>query len=74
MEGRQLHRGPEQVTIGDFNREVENQPEYLTRAILEQTIGDPLYPGMEMWWIAKNANTVGQVNTVSPSLLIFSTS
>lgn len=25
----------------------------LARAMLEQTIGDPLYPGIEMFWIAK---------------------
>ena len=29
------------------------QPEYLTRAHLETTIGDPLYPGIEAGWIAK---------------------
>lgn len=29
------------------------QPEYLTRAHLESTIGDPLFPGIEVYWIAK---------------------
>ncbi|KAL1952428.1 hypothetical protein VTO73DRAFT_1577 [Trametes versicolor] len=31
------------------------QPVLLTRAMLEQTIGDPLYPGIEVYWIAKLA-------------------
>jgi hypothetical protein len=42
-------------TQAGFNSNVHVQPEYLTRAVLEQTIGDPLYPGIEMWWIAKDA-------------------
>ncbi|KAF8208007.1 hypothetical protein K438DRAFT_1813258 [Mycena galopus ATCC 62051] len=29
------------------------QPVMLARAMLEQTIGDPLYPGIEVFWIAK---------------------
>ncbi|KAH9850551.1 hypothetical protein C2E23DRAFT_734556 [Lenzites betulinus] len=29
------------------------QPLLLTRAMLEQTIGEPLYPGIETYWIAK---------------------
>ena len=39
--------------------DVSDQPNYLTRAILEQTIGDPLFPGIEMWWLAKLPETVG---------------
>jgi L-lysine epsilon oxidase C-terminal domain len=35
------------------------QPESLTRAHLELTIGDPLFPGIEMWWLAKLNDTVG---------------
>lgn len=34
-----------------------DQPEHLTRAYLEQTIGDPLFPGIEMWWLAKSPDT-----------------
>jgi len=34
-----------------------DQPRELTRASLEWTIGDPLYPGIETYWIAKFANT-----------------
>ncbi|KAJ3568660.1 hypothetical protein NP233_g5566 [Leucocoprinus birnbaumii] len=37
--------------------ELSDQPEYLTRAILESTIGDPLFPGIEMFWIAKLKTT-----------------
>ena len=33
---------------------VAKQPEYLTRAMLSTTIGDPLYPGIETYWIAKD--------------------
>ena len=40
------------------------QPEELTRAILESTIGDPLYPGIEMYWIAKLETTVGLGDTL----------
>ena len=29
------------------------QTEYVTRAHLESAIGDPLYPGIETYWIAK---------------------
>jgi hypothetical protein len=35
-----------------------DQPRHLTRAALEQTIGDPLYPGIEGWWIAKEKDMV----------------
>lgn len=41
-----------------------NQPEQLTRAILESTTGDPLFPGLEMYWVAKLTTTVGPL--VSP--------
>ncbi|KAI0027075.1 hypothetical protein K488DRAFT_81233 [Vararia minispora EC-137] len=37
--------------------EVSEQPVMLTRAALETTVGDPLYPGIEMFWIAKLAET-----------------
>jgi len=40
----------EEITIGE-------QPGELTRAILESTTGDPLYPGIEMYWVAKLATT-----------------
>ncbi|EKM50630.1 uncharacterized protein PHACADRAFT_129992 [Phanerochaete carnosa HHB-10118-sp] len=32
---------------------IADQPVMLARAALEQTIGDPLYPGIETFWIAK---------------------
>ncbi|KAF7792008.1 hypothetical protein EIP86_003035 [Pleurotus ostreatoroseus] len=35
----------------------ETQPALLARAMLEQTIGDPLYPGIETFWIAKRKET-----------------
>ena len=38
---------------------LSDQPRYLTRAHLELTVGDPLYPGIEMWWLAKQPQTVG---------------
>jgi L-lysine epsilon oxidase C-terminal domain len=41
------------------------QPESLTRAHLELTIGDPLLPGIEMWWLAKLPETVGLRYTLS---------
>lgn len=47
---------PKRVTkIEDVN--LSDQPRYLTRAHLELTIGDPLYPGIEMWWLAKLPDT-----------------
>lgn len=42
----------------------EEQPEELTRAILESTTGDPLYPGIDMYWIAKLQTTVGLGDTL----------
>jgi hypothetical protein len=42
---------------------LSDQPRYLTRAHLELTIGDPLYPGIEMWWLAKLPETVGLRHT-----------
>jgi len=33
------------------------QPHTLTHAHLESTIGDPLYPGIEIWWLAKLRET-----------------
>ena len=33
--------------------DLQEQPVALTRAALEQTIGDPLFPGIETYWIAK---------------------
>jgi len=36
---------------------LSDQPKYLTRASLEPTIGDPLFPGIEMWWLAKLPET-----------------
>ena len=41
----------------------KDQPEYLTRAILETTIGDPLFPGIEMYWFAKLSSTVSLAAT-----------
>ncbi len=38
---------------------LDDQPGELTRASLESTIGDPLYPGLEMYWVAKLETTVG---------------
>jgi hypothetical protein len=32
---------------------IEEQPLALTRAVLEQTIGEPLYPGIETFWIMR---------------------
>jgi L-lysine epsilon oxidase C-terminal domain len=45
------------VKIEDVER--SKQPHNLTRAHLESTIGDPLYPGIEMWWLARSKETVG---------------
>lgn len=45
------------------------QPRELTRAILESTTGDPLYPGIDMYWIAKLPTTVGLVVAFSESYL-----
>lgn len=39
------------------NLTVKDQPEYLTRASLETTIGDPLFPGIETYWFAKLSST-----------------
>ena len=36
---------------------LEEQPAILTRAALEHTIGDPLYPGIETYWIMKCEET-----------------
>ncbi|EDR13863.1 uncharacterized protein LACBIDRAFT_304964 [Laccaria bicolor S238N-H82] len=41
--------------------DLKDQTEELTRAILETAIGDPLYPGIEMYWIAK-LNTTYDTN------------
>lgn len=37
--------------------DLQEQPVALTRAALEQTIGDPLFPGIETYWIAKLPET-----------------
>ncbi len=37
--------------------DIKLQPEYLTRAHLETTVGDPVYPGIETYWIVKMAST-----------------
>ncbi|KXN92835.1 L-lysine 6-oxidase [Leucoagaricus sp. SymC.cos] len=34
----------------------KDQPDFLTRAILESTVGDPLLPGIEMYWSAKSSS------------------
>ncbi|KAI0668650.1 hypothetical protein C8Q78DRAFT_1097533 [Trametes maxima] len=49
--------------IEDFP--VKDQPGLLTRAMLEQCIGDPLYPGLEMYWLAKlpEVYRLGRVDT-----------
>ena len=44
--------------------DLNDQPGELTRAILETAIGDPLYPGIEMYWIAKLNTTVGPDETL----------
>lgn len=41
--------------IEDYDK--AEQPVLLTRAMLEQSIGDPLYPGIETYWIAKLEET-----------------
>ncbi|KIK63444.1 hypothetical protein GYMLUDRAFT_163033 [Collybiopsis luxurians FD-317 M1] len=41
--------------IEDYDKTV--QPMMLTRAILEQAVGNPLFPGIEMFWIAKVEQT-----------------
>lgn len=41
-----------------------DQPRELTHAILESTTGDPLYPGIEMYWIAKLPTTVSLGDTL----------
>ncbi|KIL59196.1 hypothetical protein M378DRAFT_1016847 [Amanita muscaria Koide BX008] len=46
---------PQQEKIEDLTK--EDQPEYLTRASLETTIGDPLFPGIETYWFAKLSST-----------------
>ncbi|KDQ52189.1 hypothetical protein JAAARDRAFT_703348 [Jaapia argillacea MUCL 33604] len=33
---------------------ISRQPAFLTRAALEHTTGDPLYPGIEVYWLAKD--------------------
>ncbi|OBZ79331.1 L-lysine 6-oxidase [Grifola frondosa] len=47
---------------------IELQPAELTRAALEQTVGDPLYPGIEVFWIAKLSDTVNH-DKVLPGFL-----
>lgn len=37
--------------------DLQEQPAVLTRAALEQTIGDPLYPGIEAFWMVKLSDT-----------------
>jgi len=44
--------------------ELLKQPGELTRAILESTMGDPLYPGIEIYWFAKSETTVGHDDTI----------
>ncbi|KAM6493633.1 hypothetical protein JOM56_009994 [Amanita muscaria] len=46
---------PQQEKIEDLTK--NDQPEYLTRASLETTIGDPLFPGIETYWFAKLSST-----------------
>ena len=46
------------------NLPVGDQPDQLTRAVLESTVGDPLYPGIETYWIAKLKETVGHDDTL----------
>jgi L-lysine epsilon oxidase C-terminal domain len=42
-------------------------PELLTRAALEQTVGTQMYPGIEVYWIAKEADMYDmQANPVNP--------
>jgi L-lysine epsilon oxidase C-terminal domain len=45
--------------------DLSKQPDSLTRAHLESTVGDPLFPGIEMWWLAKLTDTVGLRSTSS---------
>lgn len=49
--------------------DLDKQPGELTRAILESTSGDPLYPGIEMYWIAKLKTTVGLGDTLFQVIL-----
>ncbi|KIJ96017.1 hypothetical protein K443DRAFT_682616 [Laccaria amethystina LaAM-08-1] len=44
--------------------DLNDQPGELTRAILETAIGDPLYPGIETYWIAKFNTTYDTNHTV----------
>ena len=51
------------------------QPALLSRAMLEQTIGDPLYPGIEVFWIGKLDETYdtkvpGVPSSISPPFRI----
>lgn len=58
------------------NLPAAEQPEQLTRAILEPTVGDSLLPGIEMHWIAKSATTVGVGDTffqVVLTMMVFCT-
>ena len=49
-----------QPAIEDYTPDA--QPALLARAMLEQTIGDPLYPGIETFWIGKLAETYDTTN------------
>ncbi|KAI0825347.1 hypothetical protein BC628DRAFT_1410386 [Trametes gibbosa] len=49
-------------TIEEYDK--NEQPRLLTRAMLEQTIGEPLYPGIETFWIAKLDGTYDLQSTV----------
>lgn len=51
---------------GFGNVPLRDQPACLTLAALDHTIGEPLYPGIEVYWIAKDPRTyVLEVDTDS---------
>lgn len=42
---------PERKSVRLEDLPIADQPEYLTRSTLDTTIGDPLFPGIETYWI-----------------------
>ena len=69
-------RRPEAAETGPMRLEDaprSKQPEYLTRAILETTIGDPLFPGIEAYWIMATPDVYDFSVDVSPPFRIKNT-
>ncbi|KAI0641261.1 hypothetical protein C8Q79DRAFT_1014669 [Trametes meyenii] len=61
----------EHKAIEDYDK--AEQPGLLTHAMLEQGVGDPLYPGIEMYWVAKDARLYdldGDVSHLRPPFRI----